>query len=412
MARSGVRVDEVIHAPGLAVGEVHDRLLAAVSADGDYQAVQVGSDRFQFARTFRPTWAIVTACITVWIALIGIVFLLVKTTETCLAVVESDHRGTRVRLQGRISSAALGRVRAAMAGESVGGMAGSVESPRPLPGAQVTTGQAGVVGAPVASTYPEVEQAPAPNLYPPVPVAPQGQPLAHQMPPPGPSGGPLPAPPSRPASPGLQTPPPLPARLSVPGEHTPPAPSGVAQPVVEQHDRSTLTPDQLGSRGPTGLNDSAVHIPAPPGEASGPTPAAPQPSGAEASNARSTEHDAGNAPCPHMVLDDGRRIDLSELTLIGRDPAPNDGEQAALVAVEDETRSVSKTHLALQFNGGGWSVVDRNSTNGVTIIGSDGTEVNLTAGVPAPVADGTIVRFGERELHLVNSGGVRPGVGA
>lgn len=113
-----------------------------------------------------------------------------------------------------------------------------------------------------------------------------------------------------------------------------------------------------------------------------------------------------------MVLDDGRRIDLSELTLIGRDPAPNDGEQAALVAVEDETRSVSKTHLALQFNGGGWSVVDRNSTNGVTIIGSDGTEVNLTAGVPAPVADGTIVRFGERELHLVNSGGVRPGVGA
>lgn len=401
MARSGVRVDEVIQAPGLPVGEVHERLLAAMAADRDYQAVQVGSDRFQFARTFRPTWAIVTACITIWIVLIGIVFLFVKTTETCLAVIESDHRGTRLRLQGRVSAAALGRVRAAMAGEQFAGVPNQAVAPRPLPGSAVTTGSTPAVGMPVASTYPEVERSSAPAALPstPPPLPPQLQSphlAAAQLQPVQPAAPQAPAPAAPPAVQPAQPPSPAPV-----------ASSG-SLPAPAQFERSTLTPDQFAGAGGPQTDDSAVVIPAPPPETGARrSSAAPGDSVAAGNPAGGLRSAAGSATVGvslQAVLDDGTPVALSALTLIGRDPAASNGEEASLVALEDPTRSVSKTHLAVMRTGDGWAVVDRNSTNGVSIVANDGSEVALTSGTPAAVSGGAVVRFGERSMRLISDG--------
>lgn len=111
-------------------------------------------------------------------------------------------------------------------------------------------------------------------------------------------------------------------------------------------------------------------------------------------------------------MDDGSVVELAALTLIGRDPAASDDEEALLVPVDDSTRSVSKTHLAIMWQGDRWAVVDRNSTNGVSVVDADDPAVSLTPGVPVPVTGGSIVRFGDRSLRLVTadvlSGGATP----
>ncbi len=328
VARSGLTVDEVLQAPGLPEGEVYDRLLSAMAADGDYQAVRVSPDRFHFARTFRPMWAIVTACITVWLVLIGFVFLFIKTTETCLAVIESDHRGVRVRLQGKVSAAALGRLRAALAGETAFGSVPSVPQPKETPGSSIAAvAPARPVGAPVASMSPAVEQ--------------RGQVAA------GPASSQ--------------------ARISDPQTWVAAAePAAVHNRAQQEHGAQR---DHEDDRTVVSRSDGTGGLAAP---------------------AR-----------PHAVIDDGSVIELAAVTLIGRDPAATEGEQALLVPVDDSTRSVSKTHLAIMWQGGRWTVVDRNSTNGVCIVGADHATVSLTPGVPAPVFDGSVVHFGDRTLRMV-----------
>ncbi|MCC6185145.1 MAG: hypothetical protein IT194_10840, partial [Microthrixaceae bacterium] len=152
MSRGGVAVDRVVACPGIGSGQASDALVSIVGASGDYHAVRVASDRVQFARTFRPTWATVLGICLIPLALVGIVFFFVKTTETCIATVEADHRGTRIRLSGRLDAEVLQRLLA------------TFDDPA---GAARDAVAAAAVGAPVASANPAP---PAfPSTAPPVP---------------------------------------------------------------------------------------------------------------------------------------------------------------------------------------------------------------------------------------------------
>ena len=74
-----------------------------------------------------------------------------------------------------------------------------------------------------------------------------------------------------------------------------------------------------------------------------------------------------------ILLDDGRRIALDGLILLGRNPQPQAGEEdAQLIKIADETRTVSKSHLAVGLDAGGVYVVDRGSTNGSTVSTTNG----------------------------------------
>jgi hypothetical protein len=93
----------------------------------------------------------------------------------------------------------------------------------------------------------------------------------------------------------------------------------------------------------------------------------------------------------------------ADVVVIGRRPhrAPDDGN-AQLVAIPDETRTVSKTHARMELTEGGWTIVDLDSTNGVILIGEDGSEKDAAAGYPEPLT----ARFllGDAEFTLRREG--------
>ncbi|MFC7482839.1 FHA domain-containing protein [Luedemannella flava] len=102
-----------------------------------------------------------------------------------------------------------------------------------------------------------------------------------------------------------------------------------------------------------------------------------------------------------MEFDDGRQASLSLIILVGRDPAATAEEFAAqLVAVADEGRSVSKTHLALGADERGAWVVDRHSTNGTSVLRA-GTPVRCPPGERVYLPLPATIRFGDRTLRVV-----------
>ncbi|MCR2801432.1 DUF5684 domain-containing protein [Microbacterium sp. zg-Y818] len=82
-----------------------------------------------------------------------------------------------------------------------------------------------------------------------------------------------------------------------------------------------------------------------------------------------------------LVLPDGAHVSLlSDAAVLGRNPvAPAAMPRAQVVAVDDVTRTVSKTHALLHRADSGWKVTDLASTNGVFL--ADESEVTGTATV-------------------------------
>ena len=102
-----------------------------------------------------------------------------------------------------------------------------------------------------------------------------------------------------------------------------------------------------------------------------------------------------------VELDDGREIDVEGLVLLGRNPQPRPGEEDAhLVKLADQTRTVSKTHLALGVDDAGLFVVDRGSTNGSTVTAPDGAATTCTPHTAVSVEGGSVVSLGDHWLRI------------
>jgi predicted component of type VI protein secretion system len=104
------------------------------------------------------------------------------------------------------------------------------------------------------------------------------------------------------------------------------------------------------------------------------------------------------------VLDDGRQLTIDRLVLLGRNPRPKPGEEdAQLVKLADETRTVSKLHLAIGVDQGGLYVVDRGSTNGSTVTSPGGASQRCQPGEVVHVSPGSIVSMGDHWLEIRRS---------
>ena len=104
------------------------------------------------------------------------------------------------------------------------------------------------------------------------------------------------------------------------------------------------------------------------------------------------------------VLDDGRRLTVDRLVLLGRNPRPAPGEEdAQLVKIADETRTVSKLHLAIGIDQAGLYVVDRGSTNGSTVTNPGGASRRCPPGDVVYVSEGSIVSMGDHWLEIRRS---------
>lgn len=105
-----------------------------------------------------------------------------------------------------------------------------------------------------------------------------------------------------------------------------------------------------------------------------------------------------------VSLDDGRQVTVDSLVLIGRNPQPRAGEEGAeLVRVGDNSRTVSKTHLAVGVDNRGVYVMDRGSTNGSALASGNGRYEPCAPGDTVRVREGQIVSFGEHRLEIKRS---------
>lgn len=102
-----------------------------------------------------------------------------------------------------------------------------------------------------------------------------------------------------------------------------------------------------------------------------------------------------------LVAADGHRLEVTGLTLVGRNPEPVRGEVAdQLVPLIDLSRSVSKTHASLRWDGRTLWVADRGSTNGTTVSIGGGARTLLPPGGEEALPVGTSVHFGDQTFTV------------
>ena len=101
-----------------------------------------------------------------------------------------------------------------------------------------------------------------------------------------------------------------------------------------------------------------------------------------------------------LELPDGSRLPLDDDTIVGRRPVEFDG--AAVVAIPDPTRTLSKSHARLTRDGDQWFVEDLGSTNGLVLINDDGSESEIPAGVRVAATERML--FGTLEVRLRSGG--------
>ncbi|MWC00378.1 FHA domain-containing protein [Agromyces sp. MMS17-SY077] len=103
-----------------------------------------------------------------------------------------------------------------------------------------------------------------------------------------------------------------------------------------------------------------------------------------------------------LRFDDGARLIAPVAGLLGRNPAPAPGETVDLVQpLEDPSRRISKTHLAVGREPGGAWLVDRGSSNGTEVTAPDGATLELVAGERVVVPYGTTVSLGGGRSFVV-----------
>ena len=203
---------------------------------------------------------------------------------------------------------------------------------------------------------------------------------------------PAPAAPVAPAAPAVASaapapvaaPPAPPAPVAAPP--IPPAPAPAAPPVPP----APVTPAAPPAP-PAPPTAPAAAAPA----ATAPAAAAPTPAPAD----DDLEETRISIPGHRLVFtwDDGTRIPVSRRTVFGRNPAPEEG--VVVVPVRDETLSLSKTHFeAAAETSGGW-ILDRHSTNGLTLV-REGQRISCPAGQRVPIKLGDVIEIGDRVVMV------------
>jgi hypothetical protein len=102
-----------------------------------------------------------------------------------------------------------------------------------------------------------------------------------------------------------------------------------------------------------------------------------------------------------VVDPSGTRHPISNRTVFGRAPVrPATMQDAALLALTDPSKSLSKTHAVVTPTPHGLVIEDVGSTNGVIITSPDGAESTAAVGVETPLEPGSVLELGEFVLRI------------
>lgn len=223
----------------------------------------------------------------------------------------------------------------------------------------------------------------------------------------------VPAQPAAPAAPTQASPYTAPARpqgapAAPPTRQRPAQPAAPAAP-AQASSRTTparpqgapLAPAQASSRTAPARPQGA---PATPPTRQRPVAAPPQGAPRSAPRPASATHAAGpstNEPHTGLLLDTGQSIPVDRTIVLGRAPSPVSPGDVP-IPVDDQTRSLSRTHVRITPTASGISIVDMNSANGTRARTPNGRTHTLVPGQPLELPLNSQLLLGERLISVVD----------
>lgn len=231
----------------------------------------------------------------------------------------------------------------------------------------------------------------------------------------------MPQAPGRPITPAVPAQPAAPAAPAQASPYTAPArPQGAPlAPPTRQRPAQSAAPAQASSRtAPARPAAPAVSAqassrtaparpqgaPATPPTRQRPVAAPPQGAPRSAPRPASATHAAGpstNGPHTGLLLDTGQSIPVDRTIVLGRAPSPVSPGDVP-IPVDDQTRSLSRTHVRISPTASGISIVDMNSANGTRARTPNGRTHTLVPGQPLELPLNSQLLLGERLISVVD----------
>ena len=272
----------------------------------------------------------------------------------------------------------------------------SVELPKPSAPA---SSRAWPAPAPASS----VPYMPGPQIPAPVQEAPAAAPVQQEAMPKAPATAPAPTPawaretqaPKAPIGAPIPTPTPVQEMQAPKAPVAPPAPTARF---------SAPTPQPPAREASAEAPPAEVEAPRPP-EPAVPTTAPAVPTTAPKPAATATNSTTASAPASAsyaaLLLDTGQSIPVNRTIVLGRAPSPQRATDSP-IPVEDQTRSLSRTHVRIAPSEGGITIEDLNSANGTRARSPNGQTHTLVPGQPIELPMNSQLLLGERLISVVD----------
>ena len=211
------------------------------------------------------------------------------------------------------------------------------------------------------------------------------------------------------AAPQDAAPRPVRAMPQAPGRPiTPAAPAQPAAPAASAQASSHAAPAQPAAPAASAQASSRTAPARPQGAPLAPPtrqrPVAAPPQGAPRSAPRpAAAKPAGSANGAHtgLLLDTGQSIPVDRTIVLGRAPSPVSPGDVP-IPVDDQTRSLSRTHVRITPTASGISIVDMNSANGTRARTPNGRTHTLVPGQPLELPLNSQLLLGERLISVVD----------
>ena len=270
----------------------------------------------------------------------------------------------------------------------------SVELPKPSAPA---SSRAWPAPAPASS----VPYVPGPQIPAPVQEGPAAAPVQQEAMPKAPATAPAPTPawaretqaPKAPIGAPIPTPTPVQEMQAPKAPVAPPAPTARF---------SAPTPQPLAREASAEAPPAEVEAPRPP-EPAVPAPALPTTAPKPAATATNSTMASAPASASYaaLLLDTGQSIPVNRTIVLGRAPSPQRATDSP-IPVEDQTRSLSRTHVRIAPSEGGITIEDLNSANGTLARSPNGQTHTLVPGQPIELPMNSQLLLGERLISVVD----------
>ena len=285
--------------------------------------------------------------------------------------------------------------------ESAASAQPSVELPKPSVELPKPSAQASSRAWPAPAPASSVPYVPGPQIPAPVQEVPAAAPVREEAMPKAPATAPAPTPawaretqaPKAPIGAPIPTPTPVQEMQAPKAPVAPPAPTARF---------SAPSPQPPAREASAEAPPAEVEAPRPP-EPAVPAPALPTtaPKPAATATNSTTASAPASASYAALLLDTGQSIPVNRTIVLGRAPSPQRATDSP-IPVEDQTRSLSRTHVRIAPSEGGITIEDLNSANGTRARSPNGQTHTLVPGQPIELPMNSQLLLGERLISVVD----------